>query len=88
MAIRMYRLLCVPFVILYCEGLLVHCLQTCEHVNAGQSIKCLLLFINMSLKCEHESDGVSTWAKLDGFTHKECPLMCKSAVKEFVAVHM
>ena len=22
---------------------------------------CLLLFINMSLKCEHESDGVGTW---------------------------
>ena len=29
-------------------------------------------FVNMSLKSEHESDGVSTWEKLDGFTYKHC----------------
>ena len=39
-------LLYVPFV-MYCEGFVVftcnlHCLQTCEHVNAGQSTKILL----------------------------------------------
>ena len=34
-----------------------------------------MLFINTSLKCEHESDGVSTWAKLDGCTYKQCPFM-------------
>ena len=41
----------------------------------------------MSLKCdEHESDGDSTWAKLDGFTYKQHPFICKSTVKEFVVV--
>ena len=39
-------------------------------------------------KCEHESDVVSTWAKLDGFTYKQCPFVCKSTVKEFVVVYM
>ena len=30
---------------------------------------CLLLFTNMSLKFEHESDGVSTWSKLGVLTY-------------------
>ena len=45
------------------------------------------LFKNISLKCEHESDGVSTWAKVDGCTYKQCPFMCKSTVKDCVVVY-
>ena len=40
------------------------------------------------VKCEHESDEISTWVKLDGCTYKQCPFMCKSTVKDFVVVHM
>ena len=47
-------------------------------------LRVFLLFTNMSLKCEHETDEVSTWAKLDCCIHKQFPFMCKS--KEFVVV--
>ena len=49
---------------------------------------CLLLFMNMSLKYEHESDGVSTWAKLDCCTYNQYAFTRKSTVKGFVVVYM
>ena len=37
---------------------------------------CLLLFTNMSLKFEHESDGISTWSKFDGRIPTSIILLC------------
>ena len=42
------------------------------------SCGCLLLFTNMPLRCEHGSDGVSTWSKWDDCTLEHYPVMCRS----------
>ena len=47
------------------------------HTIALGKVGVLLLFTNMSLKSEHESDVVSTWNS-NGCIYKQCPFMCKS----------
>ena len=56
---------------------------TLENNNFLNMLRVFVVIINMSLKCEHENAGVSTWAKLDGCIYKQCTFMCKSTVKEF-----
>ena len=45
------------------------------------------MFINVSLKCENESDGVSTLAKLDGCTCKSNALYVQRYCEGVIVVY-